>query len=64
MLKKILDFFAPKNESYSPKGDEVLSNKVLLTELREHFKSELEKLSVGDRMLYPMSFKILLHHED
>lgn len=64
MLKKILDFFAPKPSMNAPAGSEVLSNKVLLAELREHFKSELDKLSVGDRMLYPMSFKILLHHED
>lgn len=64
MLKKLLDFFAPKSDVYTSAGDDALSNKVLLAELRDHFKSELDKLSVGDRMLYPMSFKILLHHED
>ena len=64
MLQKILDFFAPKASLESCKRDEELSNKVLLSELREHFKEELDKLSVGERMLYPMSFKILLHHED
>ena len=41
-----------------------LTNKVLLTELVSHFKSELEELSVGERMLYPMSFTVLMHPED
>ena len=64
MFKKILNWFAPQTSVESSVSEDELSNKVLLAELKEHFKSELEKLSVGERMLYPMSFKILLHHED
>lgn len=64
MLKKIFDIFAPKSNIQYNTVNESLSNKVLLSELKDHFRSELDKLSVGERMLYPMSFKILLHHED
>ena len=63
MIQAILDLFKPKRNDPVVTDNE-MSNKVLLTELKEHFKSELEKLSVGERMLYPMSFKVLLHHED
>lgn len=64
MLRKVLDIFAPKPAVNSVKKDEELSNKVLLAELVEHFKDQIDKLSVGERMIYPMSFNVLLHHED
>lgn len=41
-----------------------LTNKVLLKELVEHFVVELEELSVGERMLYPMAFNVLMHPDD
>ncbi len=64
MLRKVLDIFAPKPAVNSVKKNEELSNKVLLAELVEHFKDQIDKLSVGERMIYPMSFNVLLHHED
>lgn len=64
MLRKVLDIFAPKPAVNSVKKDDELSNKVLLAELVEHFKDQIDKLSVGERMIYPMSFNVLLHHED
>lgn len=64
MLRKVLDIFAPKPVTGIEKKDETLSNKVLLAELVEHFKDQIDKLSVGERMLYPMSFNVLLHQDD
>lgn len=63
MLRKLLNVFAPKAQN-SLANDEELSNKVLLDELVGHFKDQIERLSVGERMIYPMSFNILLHHDD
>lgn len=63
IFRKFLDLFIPKNSNTKTSEPE-LSNKVLLAELVEHFKDQVEKLSVGEKMLYPMSFNILLHHED
>jgi hypothetical protein len=64
MIRKILDIFIPKTVTGTNKVDEGLSNKVLLAELVEHFKDQIDRLSVGERMIYPMSFNVLLHHED
>lgn len=63
IIRNFLNLFAPKS---LPEKDVVkeLSNKDLLKELVDHFKERIEPLSVGEKMLYPMSFKILLHHED
>ena len=63
MIRGLLNIFAPKS-SHKVKAEEGLSNQKLLDELVEHFKDQLKNLSVGKRMLYPMSFNILLHHED
>lgn len=41
-----------------------VTNKVLLKELSEHFNEQMEELSVGKRLLYPMSFNILMHPDD
>lgn len=41
-----------------------LTNKMLLEELTQHFKTMLEEESVGQRMLYPMSFNILMDPAD
>lgn len=64
MLRKVLDIFAPRPVTADVRRDEALSNKVLLAELVEHFKDQIDKLSVGERMLYPMSFNVLLHQDD
>ena len=41
-----------------------ITNKVLLQELVTHFEQSMEELSVGRRLLYPMSFNILMHPDD
>lgn len=41
-----------------------ISNQLLLSELVEHFEDQIEELSVGKRLLYPMSFNILMHPDD
>ena len=59
--EKILRAFNPdKIETIS----EDLTNKKILEQLVEVFKSMLENESVGQRMLYPMSFNILMHPDD
>ena len=63
MLKSILNIFTP-GQSKKVKVERGLSNKVILAELVEHFKEQIDNLSVGEKMLYPMSFNVLLHHED
>lgn len=64
MFRKLLDIFAPKPEVAKTKQEDELSNKVLLAELVGHFKDQIDRLSVGERMLYPMSFNVLLHQDD
>lgn len=41
-----------------------ITNKILLKELVEHFNEQMDELSVGKRLLYPMSFNILMHPDD
>lgn len=64
MLRSILNIFTPKDSKKKPKVQEGLSNKVILEELVAHFREQTEALSVGDKLLYPMSFNILLHSDD
>lgn len=51
---------APK----TPKQVEEITNELILSELKEHFETMLKKESVGDRMLYPMSFNVLMDRDD
>lgn len=63
IVKRVLEYLkADKGPGLD--SNERLTNKVLLSELTQHFKSELEELSVGRRMIYPMSFNILMHPDD
>lgn len=63
-VNKVLDFFKiDKNNKESLKSG-ALTNKVLLQELATHFEQMLLEESVGKRMLYPMSFNILMVPED
>lgn len=65
-LKKILEKLRPPTHEGENKdaSKSKVTNKVLYRELIEHFKAEMEDLSVGNRVLYPMSFNILLHPAD
>lgn len=58
IVKKILDIFKGSKD-----GDQ-LTNKRLLKELTSHFKTMLKAESVGQRMLFPMSFNILMDPAD
>ena len=66
-VNKILRIFRPdqrKAPGISANGNSKVNNKVLYKELIAHFKEEMEELSVNRRILYPMSFNILLHPDD
>jgi len=53
----------PKEEKQR-QGTSKVTNKILLKELVDHFNDQIEDLSVGRRLLYPMSFNILMHPDD
>lgn len=67
-IKKILDRFKADNEQSELSGNlnavRNMSNKILLRELETHFASVLDSESLGSRMLYPMSFTVLMHPAD
>ena len=63
LVKKLLDIFKGSNEGVGLISDQ-LTNKRLLEELTSHFKTMLNAESVGQRMLYPMSFNILMDPAD
>ncbi|MBR6018137.1 MAG: hypothetical protein IK073_05910 [Paludibacteraceae bacterium] len=64
-LKKALSLGAVEqdNQPQKPTGSKI-TNQVLLHELVAHFEDRIEELSVGKRLLYPMSFNILMHPDD
>lgn len=69
IVKNILESLRPnsKKDAGRTKGNREKSkvtNKTLYKELIEHFEADMEELSVGWRILYPMSFNILLHPDD
>ncbi len=45
-------------------SDKELTNQTILDELVEHFSSKLEKESLGQTMLFPMTFNVLMHPAD
>ena len=68
-VEKFLNIFIPKREGNGNSEKKVnaggkFNNKKFGEQLLEHFKLELEELSFGQRMLYPMSFNILMHPDD
>lgn len=63
ILKKLLDIFKGSKDGDGLNSDQ-LTNKILLEELISHFKTMLNAESVGQRMLYPMSFNILMDPAD
>lgn len=62
-VKKILDIFKGSKDGDGLNSNQ-LTNKRLLEELTSHFKTMLNAESVGQRMLYPMSFNILMDPAD
>lgn len=62
IIKKILDVF--KGEKKTETGDDNLTNRRILEELSGHFKQYIDAESVGQRMMYPMSFNILMDPDD
>ena len=63
ILEKLLDIFKGSRDGEGLNSDQ-LTNKRLLEELTSHFKTMLNAESVGKRMLYPMSFNILMDPAD
>lgn len=65
IIKNILNKLVPDNndEIVANSGSKV-TNKVLYKELVAHFETDMDELSVARRILYPMSFNILLHPDD
>lgn len=63
IIKKLLDIFKGDKDGDGLNSDQ-LTNKRLLEELTSHFKTMLNEESVGQRMLYPMSFNILMDPVD
>lgn len=53
-----------KVESEKIKAKSFLTNRGLLEEFKKLFADGLEKESLGERMLYPMSFHVLMHPDD
>ena len=69
IIKKVLESLRPDSgddgeKTNANKGKSKVTNKILYKELIEHFVTDMEELSVGRTILYPMSFNILLHPDD
>lgn len=63
LVKNVLDRMRAE-DGESAGQDRLLTNRELLEELTAHFRAMLQAESVGRRMLYPMSFNILMAPED
>ncbi len=63
-FKNILEVLRPKDIVESGTQTRRMSNQLIMKELVDHFTDRLEDESVGSRMIYPMSFNILMHPDD
>ncbi len=63
-VERLLNVFKVSAPSASLEGGDKLNNKKLLQELVRHFEMMLEEESVGQKMLYPMSFNVLMTPQD
>lgn len=66
ILKK---FFGKKSDGTGSEDEQNrfnvdLSNQTIYDEMVKLFESKLKEMSVGERMIYPMTFNILLHDDD
>jgi len=66
IIRKILNKLLPSSSNVEvvEEGKKCLNNEMLRRELVEHFRQEMDFYSVGRRVLYPMSFNILMHKND
>lgn len=65
VLKKVLSLGTIESEKNNQKNNvPEITNKILLQELVTHFEQVMDKKSVGRRILFPMSFNILMHPDD
>lgn len=65
ILKKVLSLGVIDSEPVNKRRiNSKITNKMLLQELVTHFEQSMDELSVGRRLLYPMSFNILMHPDD
>lgn len=64
LIEKIIGAFVPGGGPSGNTEEGRFTSKTILKELKSHFSEELDRLSVGDRMIYPMSFNILMHPDD
>lgn len=63
VIKKSLDRFAADRQDDTI-SDDTLTNERILDELTQVFRQKLEQESVGQRMLYPMSFNVFMDSDD
>lgn len=64
-IKKALSLGAIEpNQDNNNHFESNITNSVLLNELVTHFEQSMDYLSVKHRLLYPMSFNILMHPDD
>ena len=64
ILKRLLDLLSPQDSHSTQNQPNGLTNKLIANELVVHFTERLEEESFGQRMIYPMSFNILMHPDD
>lgn len=66
ILEKFLTIFQgdERDNDHAATQSGRITNKQILSELSAFFTDELEEMSVGKRMIYPMSFNVLLHPDD
>lgn len=61
MMKRLIELLSPSEGEYNQSG---LTNKRLIERIADEFEAELDKASTDDKILFPMSFTILLHPND
>ena len=64
IIKKFLTLGAVEQQNTPNGTTSRITNQVLLDELVEHFEHQMKELSARNRLLYPMSFNILMHPTD
>lgn len=63
-VRRTVDKLRPQGPSHKNYVKGEITNETLYDELIEHFKTQMDKLSLKRRVLYPMSFNILLYPDD